>query len=186
METYIAESTPVLNKKALTRIYEQHSTPLFRYAYRLLGDRDLAEDCVSEVFSRFLHAVQDRHGPRENVRAYLYRMAHNWVTDQYRRRTVATVPLDGELTADMGKTPIQEFVLEQERQKIRAALMSLPSEQRRVIELRFLEEWSHEAVASELGKTVEATRALQHRALENLRRLLIDDHQKDGSSIQRM
>jgi len=63
--------------------------------------------------------------------------------------------------------------------------MSLPSEQRRVIELRFLEEWSHEAVAAELGKTVEATRALQHRALTNLRRILMGDHQDDDGSMRR-
>jgi len=44
-----------------------------------------------------------------------------------------------------------------------------------VIELRFIEDWSHDAVAAALGKSVEATRTLQHRALIALRRSLLDD-----------
>jgi DNA-directed RNA polymerase specialized sigma24 family protein len=47
--------------------------------------------------------------------------------------------------------------------------MRLPEEQRMVIELRYLENWSHKEVSSFLGKTVEATRALQHRSMVTLR-----------------
>jgi RNA polymerase sigma-70 factor (ECF subfamily) len=50
--------------------------------------------------------------------------------------------------------------------------MRLPAEQRQVIELRFLEGWSHDAVALALGKTIEATRAIQHRAVTALRQML--------------
>ena len=62
--------------------------------------------------------------------------------------------------------------VELERERIRAALLRLPPEQRQVIELRFLEDWSHKEVAAALGKSEEATRALQHRALTTLRRYL--------------
>jgi RNA polymerase sigma factor (sigma-70 family) len=58
---------------------------------------------------------------------------------------------------------------------VRAALLRLPPEQRQVIELRFVEDWPHDAVAAALGKTVEATRALQHRALTSLRRILLEE-----------
>jgi RNA polymerase sigma-70 factor (ECF subfamily) len=54
------------------------------------------------------------------------------------------------------------------------ALKNLPAEQRLVIALRFLEDRSHEEVAAVLGRTVEATRALQHRAMTALRRMLIE------------
>jgi RNA polymerase sigma-70 factor (ECF subfamily) len=59
-----------------------------------------------------------------------------------------------------------------DRQRVRAALLQLTPEQRLVIELRFLENWSHEDVANLLGRTVEATRALQYRAVESLRHIL--------------
>jgi RNA polymerase sigma-70 factor (ECF subfamily) len=63
-----------------------------------------------------------------------------------------------------------------EQQRLRSALQRLPSDQRQVVELRFLEDWSHEQVAAALGKTEEATRALQYRAMNALKRLLSDQH----------
>jgi RNA polymerase sigma-70 factor (ECF subfamily) len=50
----------------------------------------------------------------------------------------------------------------------------LPAEQRQVIVLRFMEDWSHNDVAEALGKTIEATRALQHRAVAALRQMLAE------------
>jgi RNA polymerase sigma-70 factor (ECF subfamily) len=71
--------------------------------------------------------------------------------------------------------PSQLVAGQMEQDRVRAALLHLPADQRQVIELRFVEDWSHEAVAAALGKTVEATRALQHRAIIALRRILLED-----------
>jgi RNA polymerase sigma-70 factor (ECF subfamily) len=169
------------DRQELIAIYEQYNQELYRYAFRLLGERCLSEDCVAETFSRYLRVVRAGRGPSENVRAYLYRMVHNWATDNYRRNPLPTPELDLEMHADPDSNPTHVFTKEAERQRVRAALMQLPSDQRRVIELRFLEEWSHEAVAEALGKTAEATRALQHRALAVLRRILVEqDRLSDG------
>jgi RNA polymerase sigma-70 factor (ECF subfamily) len=174
METLALNTAVSLDKQALVGIYQQYSPDLFRFAYRLLGDNELAEDCVSETFSRFLRAVRDGGGPSENVRAYLYRIAQNWVTDHYRRQPLPPLALEAEEHTDPEGNPSQVVVQEIERQNVRAALLRLPPEQRQVIELRFLEDWSHEAVASAIGKSVEATRALQHRALAAMRRMLLE------------
>jgi RNA polymerase sigma-70 factor (ECF subfamily) len=61
-----------------------------------------------------------------------------------------------------------------DRQRMRAALLRLSPEQRQVIELRYLEDLSHFEVAAVLGKSVEATRALQYRAMEALRQSLAE------------
>ena len=175
IDALIVDNAPTLDKKALVGIYERHNMPLFRYAYRLLGDRDLAEDCVSETFSRFLQAAQNGGSPILNIRAYLYRMAHNWATDHYRRRLNSEVPLEVELSSGPEHNPAHQFARDQQREKVRGALFSLPADQRLDVELRFLEEWSHEAVAEAMGKTTEATRAMQHRALLSLRRILLEE-----------
>ena len=70
--------------EVLEQVYDLYSPGLYRYAYRLLGDDQLAEDCVSETFSRFLTALRVERGPEKNLKAYLYRIAHNWITDYYR------------------------------------------------------------------------------------------------------
>jgi RNA polymerase sigma-70 factor, ECF subfamily len=171
--TYLTE-TNSLDRKAIVDLYDQHSSGIFRYAYRLLGNQDMAEECVAETFSRFLHAVKAGKGPSENVQAYLYRMAHNWATDQYRRQPQPSLEIDLEQHADHGSNPSILVHHRLERERVRKAIQQLPYEQQRVIELRFLDELPHEEVARTLGKSIEATRALQYRALTALRQMLIE------------
>lgn len=157
----------------LIRLYKDLSPHLFRYAFRLLGDAALAEECVSETFSRFLQAVQNGRGPNSHVRGYLYRIAHNWATDYYRSHR-QEFDLKSTWTDDPGSRPSRIAIRNQEKEQVRNALMQLTSEQRQVIMLRFYEQWQHEEIAAAIGKTAEATRALQYRALTMLRRILLE------------
>jgi RNA polymerase sigma-70 factor (ECF subfamily) len=175
VNTMIMAQAKPLDKQNLVEIYEELSPALYRYAVRLLGNRETAEDCVSETFSRYLHAIRNGGGPKENVQAYLYRVAHNWITDYYRRTRDATQPLDTEEPVDTSTNPSRVVVEEQERHRVRKALLRLPPDQQQVIALRFLDEMSHDQVAVILDKTVEATRALQYRALTTLRHLLREE-----------
>jgi RNA polymerase sigma-70 factor (ECF subfamily) len=158
-------------KQALVATYEYYSPRLYRYAYRLLGDQDLAEECVSETFSRFLKTVLQGGNQPVNTQAYLYRTAHNWIIDQYRARE--TEVLDPEQYYDSLGNPLLEVSNKLEQERVRSALLRLPAEQRQVIVLRFLEDWRHEQVAEAIGKSIDATRAIQHRAIATLRKLLI-------------
>lgn len=167
------KSGVVVDKQALVEIYEHHSPEIFRYAYRMLDDKDLAEDCVADTFLRLLIAIRGGILP-ENIRAYLYRIAHNWVVDQYRRRQSLETPLEENLHTDPDGNLSNLVAQNLDRQRMRSALLQLPVEQRQVIELRFVENWSHNEVAVAVGKTVEATRALQHRAVEALRQILTE------------
>jgi len=171
-ETRLDDAVAELDKQKLVEIYESMSPRLFRYAMRLLGDQDHAEECVSETFSRFLKAVKHGGGPKDNVQAYLYRVAHNWITDYYRKRPPEEV-IEERLPADTNEGPVAVVAKDMERQRVRVALLRLPEEQRMVILLRFYEELPHEEIAAALGKTVEATRALQYRAAGSLRKMLV-------------
>jgi RNA polymerase sigma-70 factor (ECF subfamily) len=159
--------------QALAEIYDRWSPVLYRYAMRLLGEADLAEECVAETFSRFLVALKQGSGPRDYLQAYLYRIAHNWITDHYRRSAPLIVPLDPSLQADVEAEPSRQVIQDLERQQVRAALSYLTSDQRQVIVLKYVEEWDNEAIARALDKPVGAIKALQHRALESLRRILL-------------
>lgn len=174
MQTLSINPAMPRNHQDLADIYERHSHDLFRYAYHILGDSDLAEDCVAETFSRFLAGLKQGRGPVENVRAYLYRMVQNWITDHFRRHPLPPLNIEDDLPADLAGNPSEVVAQQLEAQQMRAALLRLSSDQRQVIELRFLEGWSHEEIAAAIGKSVEATRALQHRGLESLRQMLLD------------
>lgn len=181
VDTIQVTGTKSYTKQDLIDIYGEHSPGIFRYAVRLLGDKTIAEDCVSETFSRFLGAIRKGGGPKENARAYLYRVAHNWITDYYRRQPVPNLYEEVDEHVDPKSGPDEIFSDEFERQQVRAAILHLPSEQQQVIQLRFLEDWSHEEVAILLGKTVDATRSMQYRALVSLKRMLTDtDDEEDN------
>lgn len=172
MEAILSTEAQRIDKQALVRVYEEYSPGLYRYAYRLLGDQDLAEECVSETFSRFLQVIRRGTSPEGNLRAYLYRMAHNWVVDHYRKQA-PQVSLETDTHPDPDSDLEKRVHVRQEMEQLRLALIDLPEEQRMVIELRFMEDWSHDRVADFLGKTVDATRALQHRALVALRQTML-------------
>ena len=160
------------NMEALSMVYDTFSPALFTYSQRLLGNSSLSEECVAETFSRFLQALKKGHGPTTHLRAYLYRIAHNWVTDYYRH---SHPDQPGEEELDMMQAENVDQVDADSaiaRQEVRSALLRLPEQQRQVITLRYLEGWSHEEIAASLGKSVNAIKVIQHRAVRALQRRL--------------
>lgn len=165
------------NQQTLAEIYDRYSPGIFRYAVRLLNDSEQAENCVSETFSRFLAALQRGGGPKDHLQAYLYRIAHNWITDQYRRQP--SLPLDPEFAIDSDPKVDPQSVSADViiREQVRNALMELTPDQRRVVVLKFLEGWSNIEVAEAMGKPVGAVKSLQHRGLAALRRFLFETNE---------
>ncbi len=168
----ILERARNFEAQALEEIFDAFSPGIYRYAYRLLGDEELANECMSETFSRLLAAFKRKSGPDTYLQAYLYRIAHNWITDYYRTRTPPTLQLDGELPADPADDPHQRLADEMTNQQLRAALALLTPDQRQVIVLKYLEDWKNEIISVSMNKPVGAVKALQHRGLEALRRIL--------------
>ena len=162
------------DEQALAGIYDLYSPEVFAYAARLLGQADLAEECVAETFSRFLKALAQGGGPQNYLRAYLYRTAHNWVVDHYRAqaRVIADSSAALETAPDPRPGLLAGLVRQAEAQQVRLALLQLTDDQRQVIVLKYLQGLSNEDVAMALGRPVGAIKALQHRALEKLRGLL--------------
>jgi RNA polymerase sigma-70 factor (ECF subfamily) len=157
---------------ALAEIFDCYNAGIYRYALRLLGDPELARECMSETFSRFLHALRRGAGPNDYLQAYLYRIAHNWVTDYYRSKIPPSLPLDPSLRSDPAKDPPQVLADELELQQVRSALALLTPDQRQVIALKYLEEWENEEIARAMQKPVGAVKSLHHRAIASLRRVL--------------
>ena len=157
---------------ALAEIYDFYSPRLYRYSMRLLGDDCAAEDCVSETFSRFLKALQAGKGPRDYLQAYLFRTAHNLVVDHYRRQS----PKE-ELDEDLPQAETTESVAEDNlrQNRVRAALHKLTEDQQQVVALKFLEGWENEEIARALHKPIGAVKSLQHRALAQLQKILLDE-----------
>jgi RNA polymerase sigma-70 factor (ECF subfamily) len=175
----VSRSEPLLERlrewdeEALAQAYDAHAPAIYRYAYRLTGHRATAQDIVSGTFHRLLVAIRNGGGPTQHLSAWLYRVAHNLAVDEYRRQPQQEpVPLDRapDIPVSGGQ---EEHVLDLETAgRVRDALHALTPLQRQVIVLRFLEGLTVEQTGRVVERTVGAVKAVQHRALRSLRRLM--------------
>jgi RNA polymerase sigma-70 factor (ECF subfamily) len=161
------------DREAFAALYARYLDPVYRYCYRRLGTRELAEDATSQVFHNVLAALDRFHGG--SFRAWLFTIAHNVVTDTYRRRRPVS-PLDmAREVADTGQTPEELAVSADERRAVRDLVRQLPSDQQRVVELR-LAGLTGAEIAEVLERSTSAVKMLQHRAMTRLRQLAAAPH----------
>lgn len=169
-EKELLEAALRFEQKALAQIYDLYSPELYRYAARFLGDPSVAEDCVADTFSRFLKAIRNQRGPKDYLKAYLYRIAHNWIADYYRRAPDIAELKDTQ--PDNSNSPEEEASLRIRKAQTREAILQLTPDQQQVIALKYLQGLDNEEVAQALHKPVGAVKSLQHRALTRLEKIL--------------
>jgi len=164
--------------KAYDQLYNLYSDKLFRYLYLRLGEREPAEDLMAEVFVRLIRMLPryriDSTRPVAAFSAWLYRIAANLLTDHRRRqrfRRHADLDDQSDLAAD-DPSPHQQAEAAEAATDVWAAVRRLGAEQQAVVLYRFAEHCSLAEAADLMGKSTGAVKALQHRALANLRRLL--------------
>lgn len=153
----------------LAALYDRFAPELYRYIYHRLGAKTLAEDLTAEVFVRVLNSPR---APND-WRAYLYRIAHNLVIDSLRKNP-HVLEHAGEWIVDAQNDPVERAETADEQRRLRKAIARLTPDQQQVIVLKFVEEMSNAQVGRILGKPEGAVKALQHRALDNLRKWLND------------
>ena len=163
---------------AYDRLYNLYADRIFRYVYARLGQREAAEDLTADVFVRLIQVLPrfrvNAERPVASFSAWLYRIAGNLLTDHHRRqRHRQHADIDDQVTlAGSSLPPDQHVAATEQGQLIIQALTELGQEQQAVVLYRFAEQYSAQQTADLMGKTTGAVKALQHRALINLRRLL--------------
>lgn len=158
---------------ALAELYDRYALRMYAYIYRRVGDSALAEDLTSELFLRVLRAIRNERAWRDSFTAWIYRIAHNLVVDQHRRRlTTPDLPLDEELLSSDEEGPDRAVESAADCEHLRRAIARLTPEQQEVLALRFGEGLTAREIAEIVRKTTGAVEALQHRALASLRRIL--------------
>ncbi len=154
------------------RIYERTFDAVYRYACILSDNPHEAEDLVAEAY---LRAWTNRHTYQRNGRvlAWLLSITHNLSVSRARRRATATQGRR-QLAHGQQATPSAEHHASQSQDTAHLfhAIRRLPTAQQQVIALRFLGGCSNGQVARALGKREDAVRALQYRALKQLRQSL--------------
>lgn len=169
------------NREAFGQLYEQHSVRVFRHAYFLTGDVNLAEDLTAQTFLKALEAInryEDRGVP---FIAWLLRITVNLAINYKKALKNAThsqLPEQLEDDDALG-SPEKSCTMKSEGERVWRKVHELPTEQRQVIVMRFMQDLPYTDVAAVLGKSIGAVRVIQFRALSNLRNLLREDELAD-------
>lgn len=161
------------NAQAFASVYEELFERVFRYMLLRVGEQAEAEDLTQEVFARVWEALPHYRPRGLPFAAWVFRIAHNLVVDRYRRKGRGQeVPLESGLGLAESHDPAEAALANLDAQHLRAALGHLTDLQRQVVLLRFGAGLSLQETARALNKSEGAVKALQHAAVENLRRLL--------------
>ena len=146
-------------------LYDIHFERIYAFIARRVRDRDKAEDLTSEVFHKALANLKTYEWRGTPFAAWLFRIAANAISDQLKRS--AREPMRADDPPEPSGGPEQEGV--EARGRLFRLVERLPTEQRRVVFERFVEQRSIREIAQQLGKSEGAVKQLQFRALEKLR-----------------
>jgi RNA polymerase sigma-70 factor (ECF subfamily) len=158
--------------QAFARLVQAHQQRLLRFAERLLGDADAAEDAVQEAFLR-LWRGRERYHPQGTLTAFLLRIVRNLCLD-YCRSQHATRPLDEANRVPAGsESGVESRTQDQALSAaVRQAVLALPEPQRVVFVLSQYERLSYREIAEVLGCPLGTVASRKYQALETLRRRL--------------
>jgi RNA polymerase sigma factor (sigma-70 family) len=159
-------------------IYDRHFAGIYGYCYRSLGTVEQAEDAAQQVFAQALASLPE-YRESGRFRSWLYTIAHHVIHAQ-RDADHSNASLDvAAEVPDPGISPEEQALGALDRGALLEAIELLPRDQRRVIELRIAGLKGRE-IAQELGRSHEAVRMLQHRALDHLTAALLSPDQSRG------
>ena len=170
--------------RELVRRYER---PVFSLVYRMVRDRELAEDLAQETFVKALNAIES-YRPEFKFSSWIFKIANNAAIDHLRRRELDTLSLDGspnaetpdavEATAlqisDRTETPLEELEARELGGAIEVAIGLLRPEYRACILLRHVEGRPYEEIAEMLSLPLGTVKTYIHRARNELREALGD------------
>lgn len=144
------------------------------YAYSLLGDFHLAEDAAQEAF---IQAHRDLSRLREPAAfpGWLRRIVFKYCDRLQRRKRVPSVPLQA--LSEIGnddKGPAELFDQKEVRDRVSIAIEALPENQRLVVNLFYISEFSHAEIAAFLGAPVQTVKNRLHASKKRLKKELID------------
>ena len=170
-----------LDPDALGTIFDLYSPALYKFISRLIHDPVTSDQIVADVFAKFVEDIGAGKGPRASVRIYLYQAAYRLVVERARDKNPhSTLEVairrrdDPSPTQTEGGPPAQAQI--DERLMLEALLSNMNTElsedQRIVILLRFLEDFTLKETAEIIGKDVNNVKVIQTRGLARLKKAM--------------
>ncbi|MCX6877505.1 MAG: RNA polymerase sigma factor [Verrucomicrobia bacterium] len=160
----LPQRMPMDEKTTLRMVFEAEESPLLRYAYGLVGQRETAEDLVQEAFVR-LHAHWDEVA---NPRAWLFRTIHNLALNHLRDHQRETSFDTSQEWASASPDPEQALGKLEAIGTLQLLIAELPSEDRRLIRLKYHQHLKYDQISQCTGLSVGNVGYKLHHLLKHL------------------
>lgn len=155
---------------ALRALYDRYSGIVFGMTYRLLGDRQAAEECTQDVFVSVWRTARSYEPNRARVSTWLLTIARNRAIDATRRRAARPVdPHEDVRSVDESPDTADVVSTADEASRVAAAMAELPDPQREALSLAYFDGLSHTEIAERLGIPVGTVKGRIRLALDRLR-----------------
>lgn len=159
------------DEDAFAYLVEHYQTPVFNICFRMLGEREEAEDASQEVFIKAFGNIR-KYDPDRVFINWILTIASNHCIDRIRKRRFQLVSLEDWEPGGREKSTedgVESTVILQEgREEIQAYLNHLGIQDRAAIILRYWYDMSYEEIASNLSLSVGAVKSRLHRARKTL------------------
>jgi len=171
------------DEAAFEQLYRRHNDALYRYLLRLCRNRHTAEDLYQETWSKIIRS-RSRYRPTAKFTTFLFRVAHNSFIDYIRRnkRHSAVSESDPDTTAAPGDGPSVLVEKSKARDRLEAALLILPDEQRDVFLLHEESGLNLDAIAHVTGVNRETVKSRLRYAVRKLKAAMSDPGLTSGKS----
>lgn len=163
------------NTAAMDLLYDRYNRPVYSFAYRMLGQRELAEELLQEVFLRAWRRASRFSDARGSLISWLLSITHNMAIDELRKQQRRPRKAESEEPdALMGSLqdaaePVEDQAIQTDRRmQVLAALAELPDNQREVLELGYFSGLTQREISEKLDIPLGTIKTRMRLALRKL------------------
>jgi RNA polymerase sigma-70 factor, ECF subfamily len=165
-------------KEAFATLYEEYFTPIYRYLYFRLANKEEADDLVQDVFVKAFATFHRFSTNSLSPLPYFYTIARNSLIDYYRKKRPERMEEEEEFTIVSESGSIEEeVILEEAGEVLTESLALMPESEREILTLKFISGLTNPEVSQITGKNEAAIRQLQSRGLRRLREIFLKKYE---------
>jgi RNA polymerase sigma-70 factor (ECF subfamily) len=169
---------------AFVTLYDRHSRAAFSLAYRMMGERQAAEDLAQDAFLKAWRGAGSYRAERGSVRTWILSIVHNRGIDQLRSHASRRRTQDKIETTTPLSQPSEAFAetwRNSQRDQVREAMGTLPSEQLKILELAYFSGYTHVEISELLGLPLGTVKGRMRLGLKKIR----DFFESRGAAVPR-
>lgn len=157
-----------MDKNTLDNLYKLYMNDVYRYLLYLCKDKYLAEDLLQDTFFRAYLYLEDC--PPDNVKPWLFRVAHNSFIDNTRKNKRSS-PTDAEILNNIEdpKSTEKDLLIKEQLSLVKSVMKNMPEKHKEALKLCVFKGLSYKEAAQVMGVSVSHIKILVFRARQTLK-----------------